>query len=318
MRKRKLGETGIDVSEISFGCVEIGMPYGIGIERALDMLTEEEAIDLLQAALDAGINFFDTARLYGTSEQIIGKAFNGRRNEVVLCTKCRHIRDQSGSLPPETTLRDFIHTSLHESLEALQTDFVDVFMLHQSDSEILANETIAAVFSDLKKAGTIKATGVSTYTTEDSETAMESGTWDVIQFPFNLLDQRQAVLFGRAKALGVGLVVRSVLTKGLLSHRGVNLHPSLNAVEAHIRTYRELLTTNVPDLPTLATKFALSHHEIASVLVGIDRFDYLQQALATADGNYMATEQLEVARQRAYPAPEFLNLPHWHRMGWLR
>ena len=318
MRKRKLGNTGINVSEVSFGCVEIGMPYGIGIERASDMLSEEEAIDLLQAALDAGVNFFDTARLYGTSEQLIGKAFKARRKEVVLGTKCRPIRDQSGSLPPETNLRDCIYASLHESLEALQTDFVDLFMLHQSDSEILANETIAAVFSELKKAGTIRATGVSTYTTEDSETAMESELWDVIQFPFNLLDQRQAVLFEQAQAQGVGLVVRSVLMKGLLSHRGVNLHPSLKAVEAHIRAYHELLASNVPDLPTLATKFALSHHEIASVLVGIDRLEYLQQALATADGNYMDAEQLEVARQRAYPEPEFLNLPHWHRMGWLR
>ena len=82
MKNRFLGKTGIKVSEIAFGSVEIGMPYGIGIESKKDMLPEKNAIELLNIALDKGINFFDTARMYGDSEHILGKAFKERRKEI--------------------------------------------------------------------------------------------------------------------------------------------------------------------------------------------------------------------------------------------
>ena len=90
MIKRTLGNTGIHVSEIAFGGVEIGVPYGIGVKSAADMLSVKEAINLLHTAIDSGINFFDTARMYGTSENIMGNAFKSRRSEVVIATKCRH------------------------------------------------------------------------------------------------------------------------------------------------------------------------------------------------------------------------------------
>lgn len=317
MRKRLLGKTGIEVSEIAFGGVEIGLPYGIGVVDASDMLSEDQAVELLRTSLDSGINFFDTARMYGTSELLMGKAFLDCRQEVVLCTKCRHLRDASGKLPPDDHMETFIQASLHESLTALQTDHVEVFMLHQADSEILANQAIADVFSKLKKEGIISATGVSTYSVEDTRQALTAGAWDVIQFPYNLLDQRQGEVFEEAAQRGVGLVVRSVLMKGLLSSRGKNLHPALSEVEAHIEGYQALLTDDFSDLPALATKFALSQPEVAAVLVGIDRMQYLHEALRTADGRYMNTKQLATAHQYAYPQPEFLDLHQWDLQGWL-
>lgn len=317
MQRRKLGKTGIDVSEIAFGGVEIGIPYGIGVASAADMLSEAEAIRLLQEALDSGINFFDTARSYGGSERLMGKAFKNRHEEVVLCTKCHPLRNSSGDLPAENQLKKDIEASLSESLSALQTDYVALFMLHQVDPEILANDAIAAIFSDLKKAGTIRATGVSTYTVADSRHAIESGAWDVVQLPFNLMDQRQAELFGLAEERGVGIVVRSVLMKGLLSNRGQNLHPALSDVETHLSGYQTLLSDGFPDLPTFATKFALSYPQVASVLVGIDRMSYLHTAIKTADGDYLDPDYLKKVRDWAYPNPEFLNMTHWERMGWL-
>ena len=132
------------------------------------------------------------------------------------------------------------------------------------------------------------------------------------------MDQRQGNLFAEARRRGVGLVVRSVLMKGLLSDRGKNLHPALKEVETHISLYHQWLGDDYPSLPALATKFALSFEEVASVLVGMDRMEYLQQSLATADGKYLSAQQLERAKKQAYPQPEFLNLPHWDRMGWLK
>lgn len=318
MNKRQLGNTGIKISEVAFGGVEIGMPYGIGVNSEQDMLSEEKAIDLLRAALDAGINFFDTARMYGNSELIMGKAFKNRRDEVVIASKCVHLLDKEGKLPPKRELKGIIEKSLTDSLEALQTDFIDIYMLHQATVEILENDEILKVFSDLRSQGLFVASGVSSYTNEVSQKAIESGFWNMIQLPFNLMDQRQGELFKEAHKQGVGIVVRSVLLKGLLSDRGKNLHPALKDVENHIRKYQELLKETDYSLPTLATKFALSFPEVSAVLVGIDKQEYLDEAVKTVDGNYLSKEMLERAKQLAYPDPEFLNLPYWDKMNWLR
>ncbi|HRQ52110.1 MAG TPA: aldo/keto reductase, partial [Agriterribacter sp.] len=198
MRKRNLGNTGIQVSEIAFGGVEIGMPYGIGVKWEEDMLPEKDAVQLLLGALDSGLNFFDTARLYGVSENIMGKAFAGRRNEIVLCTKCRHFRDDKGNLPGDGALRKIIRQSIEESLKALQTDYIDLYMLHQGDMEILGREAIAGEMQKLKAEGLARSIGVSVYSVDESEKAIRSGVWNAVQLPFNLMDQRQQSLFGLA------------------------------------------------------------------------------------------------------------------------
>jgi aryl-alcohol dehydrogenase-like predicted oxidoreductase len=317
MNKRKLGKTSMEVSEIAFGGVEIGLPYGIGIQSEKDMLTEKEAIHLLHASLDAGINFFDTARLYGNSENIIGKAFLGKRQNVILSTKCRHFRNRQGQLLPDNELRKFIEDSLRESLNALQTDYVDIFMLHQADEEILGNEIIADTFYSIKKLGMAKAIGASTYSVGETKKAIHSGVWDLVQLPFNLMDQRQQTLFDIAAEKGIGIVIRSVLLKGLLSDRGKALHPALKDVQNHVEQYNNLIGDEFPDLPSLALKFALSFPQISSVLIGMDRMEYLYKSIAAADGQYMNKEKLQNALELAYPEPDFLNLPHWDRMGWL-
>ena len=298
MNKRLLGKTGIEVSEVAFGGVEIGIPYGIGVKTATDMLSETDAIKLLHTAIDSGINFFDTARMYGDSESIMGEAFRGFRNKVIIATKCRHLRNEDGSLPKNSKLTDLIKASLNESLKALQTDYVDIFMLHQADLQILRNETISTIFLNLKKEGKFRATGVSTYTTEETKKAIETGAWDIIQLPFNLMDQRQETLFSLAEKERVGIVIRSVLMKGLLSDRGKGLHPALEEVERHIKCFDELL--------------------VDVSLVGIDRPEYLHKSLQAANGIYLDNNKLARAKELSYPDPVFLNLPHWDKMNWLR
>lgn len=317
MKRKPLGNTGIEVSEVAFGGVEIGLPYGIGIAGKEDMLSKSDAINLLHAALDRGINFFDTARMYGESEDRIGKAFQHNRQEVIIATKCRHFRGSNGNIIPDEELPGFIQTSLEESLKILKTDYIDIFMLHQADLEILENAVIESVFQQLKASGKIRATGVSTYSVAETDLAIQKGSWDVIQLPFNLLDQTHAACFGSAAANGTGIIVRSVLMKGLLSDRGKNLHPALSAVEKHIELYEQIVREYATDLPTLATQFALSFPEVSSVLVGIDKLDYLIAACKTVENGKLRDEVMARARQLSYPEPSFLNLPYWDKMGWL-
>ena len=317
MNQRLLGQTGIKVSEIAFGGVEIGIPYGIGVKSKADMISESQAIYLLHEAIDSGINFFDTARMYGASESIMGQAFKDRRDQIVICTKCQHFRDRDGHLPPSDKLKKIIKNSLQDSLNELQTGFIDVYMLHQADIEILENEMIAEFFVNLKKKGVIRATGVSTYTLDETKKAINSGVWDVIQLPFNLMDQTQEAFFSLAAEKGIGIMVRSVLFKGILSEKGKNLHPALKDVETHLQLYEELLNDSTPDLATLAIKFALSFTKVSSVLVGIDRMDYLHKSLSAADNLYLNEITLARAMKLRYPSPRFLDLTKWDRMGWL-
>jgi aryl-alcohol dehydrogenase-like predicted oxidoreductase len=318
MVKRPLGKTGIHVSEIAFGGVEIGMPYGIGVNTPDDMLSEAEAMHLLHAALDSGINFFDTARQYGKSESIIGKAFRDRREQVVLTTKCKHLRERDGRLPSPAELRKNLDASFIESLKELQTEYIDLYMLHDSDKEILECDEVLHFFEHLKRSGAVRATGVSTYTPDGTKEVIASQHWDVIQVPFNLMDQRQESFFPMAAQHGIGIVVRSVLLKGLLSEKGKLLHPALKEVESHIRLYDDLVKKNSTDLPTLATKFALSFNEVSAILVGIDRVEYLEKSLVAANGNYLTMETLQQMQKLAYPDPDFLNLHTWSLRGWLK
>ena len=316
MENRPLGKTGISVSEVAFGGVEIGMPYGIGVSGREHMLPDKEAVRLLQASVDGGINFYDTARLYGNSEDIMGRAFRDRRQNVVLATKCRHVHGADGRIPPYAALKEVITSSLQESLAALQTDYVDVFMLHQASAAILANEDIARIFTGLKQSGRCRATGISTYSVEETDAAIRSGVWDVVQLPFNLMDQRQEACFDAADAAGTGMVVRSVLLKGILSSKGRRLHPALKAVEDHVGRYSALQGT-LP-LADFAVKFALSFKKISAVLIGIDKQEYLQATLHTANGRYLDEAALARAKALRFPDPAFLDLPAWDRKGWLQ
>ncbi len=318
MKRRQLGKTGIEVSEIAFGGVEIGMPYGLDAAGGADMPPEAESVRLLQTALDRGINFFDTARLYGKSERIMGKAFAGRRQEVVIATKCRTFRDSDGTFCPDSRLKQLVEDSLEESLKALGTDYVDVYMLHQADAEILAHPLIAEIFAGLKARGVIRATGASVYDPEETAQAISSGNWDVIQLPFNLLNQSHAASFESAREKGTGIVVRSVLMKGLLGGRGQNLHPALREVEAYIGKYRGYTGGPYPDLPALATRFVLSFGEVSSVLVGIDKMEYLEAALTTTHYPDLSDSLRDELVGLAYPEPDFLNLHRWAQIGWLK
>ncbi len=307
----------MNVSEIAFGGVEIGIPYGINIQSREDMPTEKQALDLLRTARECGINFFDTARMYGQSETIMGKAFRGCRDQVVINTKCVHLRDSEKRLYPAADIRRMIPESVQKSLDALQTDYMDIFMTHSSDLEILDHPDVLEGFDSLRKKGLTRAIGVSTYTPAETQKAIDSGLWDVIQLPFNLMDQRQADLFPAAAETSVGIMVRSVLLKGILSDRGKNLHPALQGITDHRNHLLQIIDNNESELPRLATRFALSFPEVSSVLVGIDRKEYLFAALQSAEGSALDSETLHTLRKSPYPDPDFINLAVWDRKGWL-
>lgn len=314
MKKRILGRTGLSVSEIAFGGVEIGMPYGLG---AHDMPDETSAIQLLQKAAELGINFFDTARHYGESERLMGLAFQGIRDQVVIATKCVHFKEDNGNIPTYSKLKGIVRDSLEVSLNNLKTDYVDLFMVHYADLDILQNEDVARIFSDIRQEGTVKNIGVSVYKAEETAKAIQAGHWGAIQLPFNLMDQSHGSCFQDAEDKGVGIIVRSVLMRGMLTERQFKMHDALKEVEDHLEAYRTIAQAHFNNFPEYATKFALKHPQVSSVLVGIDKEDYLYASLRNLEGDVLSDELFVQSKRMRYPEPSFLNLAEWDRKGWL-
>jgi len=314
MKKRILGRTGLSVSEIAFGGVEIGMPYGLG---AHEMPNEASAIQLLQKAVELGVNFFDTARHYGESERLMGAAFQGIRNRVVLATKCVHFKDEEGNIPAYSELKDTVKKSLEESLKNLKTDYIDLFMVHYADMDILQAEDVARIFSEMKQEGTVKNIGVSVYKVEETTKAIQADIWDAIQLPFNLMDQSHGSCFQDAEDKGIGVIVRSVLMRGILTERKFTMDKALKEVENHLEAYRTIAKAHFDNFPEYATKFALKYPQVSSVLVGIDKEEYLYASLRNLEGRELSDELFVWSKNMQYPDPSFLNLAEWDRKGWL-
>ncbi len=313
MKYRELGNTGLKVSEIAFGGVSIGLPYA-----DQPMPPEVESIRLLNRALDAGINFYDTARMYGESEVLIGKAFRNRRDEVIISTKAGYFLNVDGTIPADNEVRSKIRHSLEESLRSLQTDYVDVFMLHQADKKILENKAILNVFSLLKKEGLVRFTGASTYEPAESLLCVESGSWDVIQMPLNLLDQRHLQALKLAEMNGVGVIIRSVLFRGMLTGRPLNLHPDLHEIETHIELLRNWNVDYYPDLLTLAVKYVLSCPAVSAALIGMDKTEHLEKAIQVVANKDLDSTMKTELEGMAFKNPELLNFNQWIKKGWLQ
>lgn len=316
MESRALGKSGLQVSLLAFGGVEVGLPYGIGIHSRADMLSDEQAVDLLQAALARGITVYDTAPSYGGSERLIGRAFAACRQRVVLCTKCPALTGDDGRVLRKRLLRDRLLASLDGSLKALRTDYVDILMLHQVEEAVIANDEVAEIFEDLRSQRAIRAAGASTYPGGSTGRVIESRRWAVIQLALNLMDRREAVYLEAAANAGVGVMVRSVLFKGILTDRGRTLHAELQPIQAH----RDRCVAAAPAgmaLAEFATRWVLSQPGVSTVLVGIDRAEYLDRAAATAEAGPLSTDQLAAAAGLAFPDPGFIDLQAWHQKGWL-
>jgi len=215
MRYRQLGSTGLRVSEVGFGTWGIGgdvqgaMAYG--------PTDDAESARALRAAVDAGINFFDTADFYGFghSEEVLGEALREARPRVLLASKVGMV-DAKGTQDFSVA---YIRKALDASLARLRTDYIDLYQLHSPPIELLRKDpAILGELARLKQAGKIRAFGVSTRSPEDALAVGELGV-ACVQANFNLVDQRalECGLFDACAAKGVGLIVRTPLCFGFLT-----------------------------------------------------------------------------------------------------
>ena len=210
MKHRKLGKTGFDISEISLGTWQVGGTWGSGFDDA-------NADSILNAAIDSGINFIDTADVYENrqSEAAVARVVRGRSERVYVATKCGKFIDPHTNVNYTVdALRGYVESSLKNTgFEAL-----DLIQLHCPPPEVYDRPELFGLFEDLKAEGKILNLGVSVEKIDEALKAIEYSNVTTIQIIFNMFRQRPAELFFQEAARrDVGIIVRVPLASGLLT-----------------------------------------------------------------------------------------------------
>jgi methylglyoxal reductase len=223
MEYRALGASGLRVSAVGLGTWAIGGWLWGGSDR-------RAAVAAVRAAVDAGVTLIDTAPVYGLglAEEILGEALAGRRDKVVLATKCglvwharkgQHFFDQLGLHVHRYLGPESVRYELEESLRRLDTDRIDLYQTHWPDDSTPAAETMAEL-ERLKRQGKIRAIGVSNVSPAELEACLQAGEVSSIQEKYSMLDRDlEKQLLPLARARGVAALAYSPLALGLLSGR---------------------------------------------------------------------------------------------------
>jgi aryl-alcohol dehydrogenase-like predicted oxidoreductase len=220
MNYRTLGRTGLTVSEIGLGGLAIGGPFTLGgLAFGRGEIDDKNSLKMIQVALDAGINFIDTADIYGygKSEEIIGRAVTGpKREKVIISTKVGNRGDE------KKWFKDFspawVAAACEQSLKRLNTDYIDLYLMHTPDNDFRFADETFEVFNALKKQGKIRAYGCSAGSAEQGIKFIQAGFGDAVETAYSIAE-RGAVneLFPMAEHADVGIVVKAPLLSGLLS-----------------------------------------------------------------------------------------------------
>lgn len=312
MKYRTLGRSGIKVSEIGFGAWTIALDWW---GKRID---DDEAIRMLKRAYDLGINFYETADMYGKgkSEKLIAQVFKDMRNEVIYSTKWgydMYSAEQVGHNElPQNHNPEFLQFALAKSLGRLQTDYIDVYSLHNPKMNAIRSDELFASLDDLAKTGTIKSHGVALGPAigwkDEGMEAIEKRNITCLQTVYNILEQDPARDFMRAaERHNIGIAVRVPDASGLLTgkistntkfdkndHRSFRKQEFIIEAMQKIENMKSAASSKGWNITELAIKFILSQKQISVVLPTMISAEEIEMFTSLSDGNYM--NSFEIAR----------------------
>lgn len=302
---RELGNTGLSVSEIGIG----GSHFGSIINRS----SPKEIDKTLHQALDKGINFYDTADIYGQgeSERIIGKTFKKERNNVIIATKAGFCLSQVGrasaTLKPiikpilsaikplkRTALKsrsnqiqqnfsaDYLIKSVENSLQRLKTDYIDLFQLHEPPREAILDEAVIAALEGLKQQGKIRFYGVACANVDDALLSLEHIGYSSVQVELSLCNESASkLLLPQAQAKSLGIIARQSFGSGKLFQwlQDGSLGTEINSKE----------------LVQAALQFVLQFEAVSTLVIGMRRREHLSKNIDAAY-TALSCEQLASVR----------------------
>jgi aryl-alcohol dehydrogenase-like predicted oxidoreductase len=271
---RKLGRTELSISLLGFGALEIGRdwPYWRQQKDDFHRPDDADAIAVIHSALDSGINFFDTAPAYGSSEAILGKALKGMRREVIIGTKCGEWFDGSRSVYDYSAAetRRFIENSMRQ----LQSDYIDLLQIHSANAEVIRKGETLSAMKEAQHAGKVRYLGISTDDIETALLAIDSGEYDSVQVSYNAINVEFAKkVFPTAQKKDIGIIVKDGMARGKLSAKYSDV--TEQAERARIERIRAVAEQYSMSLSELAVRFIISHPAVASVIVGTKNNEHL-------------------------------------------
>ena len=211
MKMRKLGNQGLEVSELGLGCM--------GMSEFYSGRDEQESIATIHHALDLGVNFIDTADMYGpfTNEQLVGKAIKDRRDQVVLATKFGNIRSPEGGFLGISGTPEYVRQCCDDSLQRLGVDIIDLYYQHRVDLTVPIEETVGAM-AELVQQGKVRYLGLSEAAPATIRRAQAVHPISALQTEYSLWSREpEDVILSTLRELGIGFVAYSPLGRGFLT-----------------------------------------------------------------------------------------------------
>ncbi|MFW2405754.1 MAG: aldo/keto reductase [Gammaproteobacteria bacterium] len=311
MNLKPLGNSGIEVSAVGLGCMNFGM------------MCDQAATDsIVDAAIDAGVNFFDVADIYGgphgKAEDLVGKALGSRRGDIVLATKFGAKQGGGGGAAPGGGSRDYILKAVETSLQRLGTDYIDLYQHHFPDTETPIDETLRAL-DDLVQQGKVRAIGCSNYTggmlAEAAGLAASSGGAPFVaaQNRYSLLTRDiEKDLVPVAEQHGVGILPYFPLESGLLTGKyrkdekapadtrfgkwgggGIFASDQRYEIVEGLRDYGESIGRSVLDI---AIGWLAAQDFVSSVIAGVTKPEQIASNAAAASWTPTVDELAEISR----------------------
>lgn len=297
-----LGKTGLEVTRLGYGAMEVrGSRIWGGRE-----VTGEQAERILNAVLDAGINFIDTANDYGRSEEFIGKYLSRRRDEYVLATKCGCTvvrRDDHTDDTPHVWTRDNLFRGLHESLDRMKTDHVDIMQLHNPPTEEVERNDLVRALQDMRQQGKVRFIGIST-TLPHLPAYLGMDVFDTFQIPYSALERTHEEWITVSGEHGLGIIVRGGVARG---EPGVGLGSNDRWGKFEQARLDELLEPG-ESRTSFMLRYTLRHPGVHTIIVGTLHPEHLEENLKAAAKGPLPDEVYTTARDRlsavgVVPAP---------------
>lgn len=296
MKYRHPKRVDFDISMISFGA------WQLGNDLDFEEMNEEDAIILVKTAVESGITLFDTAPNYGlgNSERILGKALKGYRDKVFINSKFGH--DSSGGTGFDI---DKLELSLRNSLNRLQTHYLDSVILHNPGREMLyGTHPIYEELKRMKKIGLIKHYGVSIDTPEEMEIVLKHNDIDVIEVMFNIIHQSPRIWFDEVEKQGILLMVKVPLDSGWLSGKynkdtefiGIRSRWTKPVIETRLDIVDKIRDIVGEDILHASLNFILNFHAVSCVIPGIRTLKHLESNIETLDSELDETTQNQLIK----------------------
>jgi len=315
---RKLGRSGIEVSALGMGCWAIGGPFWEkGTPHGWGEVDDNESLRAIQRALDLGVNFFDTANVYGAghSERILGQAFAGKREDVIIATKFNALFDEATrEVTGSSAAPADIRAACDDSLRRLNTDYIDLYQFHDNGYPADQAEPVRETLEELVQEGKIRAYGWSTDFPDRAEVFAQGEHCTSIQLELNVLDDNPAVI-ALCEKYDLAAINRGPLAMGLLTGKyNPNTQPSADDVRGEkspewmkyfkdgapspeyfkkVEAVREILTSDGRSLPQGALAWLWARSEQTLPIPGFRTVKQVEENCAAMQFGPLSEEQMQ-------------------------